>query len=369
MIYKSFKELSLSRLGMGCMRLPAPEDKTGGNQIDWDEAHKLIRQAYDNGINYFDTAYVYNSGESEKCLGAGVRHLDRSTFYIADKFYIGANPDYKAVFEEQLERLQTDYIDFYLIHCILDNNVDTYLESGCIEYFLELKKQGKIRYLGFSSHSGLAALEKFADHHQWDFAQLQMNYFDWSYADTKREYEILTERNIPVVVMEPVRGGRLAALSEEADKILKDFRPDWSVASWAFRFLLGLPNVQVILSGMSNKDQVSDNLKTFSCEAALTKEEEEVLFKACDAFHSEVRVPCTACRYCTEGCPAQIDIPAFLNIYNSFKLNGSGGIKNRIEKTESEGKPSDCIACGACTGHCPQGIDIPKAMKELAEVK
>lgn len=369
MVKKPFKNIELSRLGMGCMRLPAPEDKSTGAQIDWEEAHKLIVEAYNNGINYFDTAYVYNSGESEKCLGAGVKSLDRSTFYIADKYHIGANPDYKAVFEEQLERLQTDYIDFYLIHCLLDNNIDTYLESGCIEYFLEMQKQCRIKYLGFSSHSGVETLEKFANHHQWDFAQLQMNYFDWSYSQTKREYEILTERNIPVMVMEPVRGGRLAALSDEADKILKDFRPDWSIASWAFRFLKGLPNVQVILSGMSNAEQVEDNLRTFETDEGLTKEEEEVLFKACDTFHSEVKVPCTACRYCTDDCPMQIDIPEFLKIYNSFKLNGSGGIKNRIDKVESDGKPADCIGCGACTGHCPQSIDIPKAMKELAEVK
>lgn len=368
MVYNDIQKEMVSALGMGNMRLPSTNPKDPNAPIDWPAAHEIIEHAYNNGINYFDTAYVYNNGESERCLGEGIKKFKRETFYIADKFHEGTNPDYKAVFEEQLERLQTDYIDFYLIHCLMDVNIDRYLENGCIDYFLEQKAKGRIKYLGFSSHASTATLERFADHHQWDFAQLQINYFDWNYADTKKEYDILASRNIPIVVMEPVRGGRLAALNEEAEALLKSAHPDWSIASWALRFVKSLPEVKVILSGMSDMDQIKDNIETFADADGLSDEDMDILFKACDMFRNGVRVPCTGCRYCTAGCPMKINIPEYLNIYNTFKTDGAWGIKERIAGVESEGQPGDCISCGACTGHCPQNIDIPAAMHELAEV-
>lgn len=368
MNYKPFQNIQLSKLGMGNMRLPSTNPADPGAPIDWPAAHEIIDYAIKNGINYFDTAYVYNGGESEKCLGAALQKYPRDSYYIATKFHVGANPDYKAVFEEQLERLQVDYIDFYLIHCLMDSNADTYLTNGCIDYFLDLKAKGKIKYLGFSSHAGLAALEKFADHHAWDFAQLQINYFDWSYGDTAKEYQILEDRNIPIVVMEPVRGGRLAKLTPDAEKLLNDAHPDWSIASWALRFVNSLPQVQVILSGMSTMDQIIDNVNTFSKESAFTEKDREVLMNACDLFRSQVRVPCTACRYCCADCPMQINIPEFMSLYNTFKVDGAWGLKEKAAAIESDGKPADCIGCGACMGHCPQNIDIPSIMKELSEV-
>lgn len=367
MKYKAFKDVNLSTLGMGNMRLPSTNPKVPNAPIDWEKSHEILAYAYENGINYYDTAYVYNNGESERCLGAGMKRFPRESFYYADKYHVIANPDYKAVFEEQLERLQTDYIDFYLIHCILDDNVDTYLTNGCIEYFLEQKEKGRIKYLGFSSHAGLEALEKFANHHQWDFAQLQINYFDWTYGNTAKEYQILEERQIPIMVMEPVRGGRLAALTPDAEKLLKDAHPDWSIASWALRFVKSLPMVQVTLSGMSDMDQMIDNVNTFADEDGLNEEEKELLMKALDLFHTQVKVPCTECRYCTSDCPKQINIPEFLKLYNKLKLDGNWGLKEMVEGVESAGKPKDCIGCGLCTKHCPQNIHIPQAMKELAE--
>ncbi|MBQ0071951.1 MAG: aldo/keto reductase [Spirochaetales bacterium] len=365
MNYKAFQDIQLSRLGMGNMRLPLQED---GKTIDRVKTQEILDYAMANGINYYDTAYVYNAGDSERAVGECMKKHPRDSFYLATKFNYGANPDYKAVFEEQLARLQTDHIDFYLLHCLLDNNIDSYLNCGCIEYFMEQKELGRIKYLGFSSHASVETLEKFASHHQWDFAQLQINYFDWSFSKTQKEYQVLADRNIPVVVMEPVRGGRLASLTPECEAMLKAVHPDWSIASWALRFVETLPQVQVILSGMSNMEQIIDNCKTFSDSVTLSDEDKKLLLEVCDKFHSQLVVPCTACRYCTDGCPASINIPEFMKIYNTYKVEGRGILKRiKEKKVDSTGYPEDCIGCGQCTTHCPQSISIPGIMKNLAE--
>lgn len=365
MKYKGFQDIELSTLGMGNMRLPSVDAKNPNAPIDYPEAIKIIRRAYEEGINYFDTAYIYNDGDSEKCLGEAMKVFTRDSYYIATKFYIDANPDYEAVFEEQLQRLQTDRIDFYLLHCLNDGNIDKYLNSGAIEYFLEQKNKGRIRYLGFSSHASVDTLRRFADHHAWDFAQIQLNYYDWNYAATKEEYQVLEERNIPIVVMEPVRGGRLADLTPEANEILKAAHPDWSIAAWALKFVKSQPQVQVILSGMSTMGQLEDNLATFADDEGLNEKDMETLWRACDMFKNQIQVPCTACRYCCSGCPVEINIPDYLNLYNSYKVNGPWALAG-ASAIQSKGKPADCVGCGACTGHCPQNIDTPKIMKELA---
>ena len=365
MKYKNFQQIKLSTLGMGNMRLPAVDPKDPKSPIDYVAAHEIIDHAYEQGINYFDTAYVYNDGESERCLGACMKKHPRDSFYLATKFYIDANPDYEAVFEEQLERLQTDHIDFYLLHCLMENNIDKYLESGAIDYFLKQKELGRISYLGFSSHAGLETLTRFADHHAWDFAQLQINYYDWNYGTAAKEYQILADRHIPIMVMEPVRGGRLATLTPEANALLQAAHPDWSIAAWALRFVKSQPAIQVILSGMSHMDQIRDNLVTFDDEEGLNEEDMATLMKACQMFKDQVQVPCTGCRYCTSGCPMEINIPEYLKLYNTYKVDGPWSLQDAA-KIESTGKPADCIGCGACTGHCPQSIEIPKIMEELA---
>ncbi len=368
MICKDFKGIQVSTLGMGNMRLPSTNSAVQNAPIDWPEAHKVIDYAYEHGVNYFDTAWVYNNGESERCLGECMKKHPRESFYLATKFHIDAQPDYKYVFEEQLKRLQTDYIDFYLIHCLLDGNYQKYLDSGAIDYFLEQKAKGRIKYLGFSSHASLETLRKFADHHAWDFGQLQINYYDWYYGSSQAEYKILEERNIPVIVMEPVRGGKLAALTENAGQILKSARPEWSHAKWALNFVRSLPAVLTTLSGMSNMDQVIENVASFSEADSFGAKEQEVLKQACDIFQNDIKIPCTACRYCCEDCPMQINIPEYLKVYNAYKVNGSGAL-SALKDIDSTGKPSDCIGCGACTGHCPQNIKIPELIKELAELK
>ena len=367
MKYKKFQDIQLSTLGMGNMRLPLIDPKNPDKGIDYVGAHEIIDHAFASGINYFDTAYIYNKGDSEKCLGAAMKKFPRDQFYMATKFNLAANPDYKAVFEEELERLQTDHIDFYLLHCIMDGNAQKYIDSGCIAFFEEQKRLGRISYLGFSSHAGVDTLRMFASLRDWDFAQIQLNYYDWLFGSAKEEYEILAERNIPIVVMEPVRGGRLADLTPETNAILKDAHPDWSIASWALRFVKSQPAVQVILSGMSTVGQLDDNLVTFDEEGGLSDDDMKTLIEVANQFKSQIQVPCTACRYCCADCPMQINIPEYLKVYNNYKVEGEWALGS-AKKIESEGKPADCIGCGCCTGHCPQSIDVPTIMSELADL-
>ena len=364
MNYKPFRELQLSRLGLGNMRFHTEEGNN--DKIIYEDAFKVIDAAYAAGINYFDTAYVYNHGDSEACLGQCIKKYPRDSYYLATKFNVVANPDYEAVFEEQLQRLQTDYIDFYLLHCLLDDRADKYLDSGCIDYFLQKKAEGKIRYLGFSSHASPEILERFASHHAWDFAQIQLNYFDWAFRTAEKEYNILASRGIPVMVMEPVRGGRLAQLTPAAEAILKEAHPDWSIPSWALRFAKSLDGVQVVLSGMNSLDQLTDNCATFSDDYVFTAEDRETLFRAAETFRANLQVPCTECRYCAPECPMHINIPEFLKVYNSYKVNGQDALK-ALGSVESEGRPADCLHCGACAKQCPQGIAIPDIMQKLAD--
>lgn len=364
MVYQEFHQIKLSPLGMGNMRLPTVGDKPEA-PIDYTRAKEIIDYAMTNGVNYYDTAYVYHQGESEVFLGKALADYDRNSYYLATKFYMAANPDYRAVFEEQLARLQTDRIDFYLIHSVMDHTADDYLNSGCIDYFLEQQKAGRITYLGFSSHASPAGLEQFASHHQWDFAQIQLNYLDWLYSTSKEEYQILAKHNIPVVVMEPIRGGRLAILNDELAGKLKAQQPDWTPASWALRWVRRLSNVKVILSGMSTMEQLRDNLFTFAEECLLDEKQTAFLESIGREFKTSLTAPCTSCRYCCSDCPALLDIPELLRIYNAYRYTG-WWLGRELDDIPAEQRPSVCLACGACVHHCPQSIDIPDIMKQLA---
>lgn len=262
MQYKEFKSSAkLSMLGMGAMRLPVIGEDQGN--IDYGKAKAIIDRAYQGGVNYYDTAYIYHNGKSEEFLGKALAEYPRESYYVADKFNLQAEPDFKKQFPEQLSRLNMEYIDFYLIHGIQDAWMDQFLESGALRYFDELKKQGKIKNLGFSFHASPASLRKLLKIYPWDFVQIQLNYLDWYYGDAKELYEILEEAEIPAMIMEPVRGGKLASLIPEAEAIFKEADPEASIASWALRFVMSRPQAQVVLSGMSNLEQVEDNLHTF----------------------------------------------------------------------------------------------------------
>ncbi len=364
MVKKQFKDIQISGLGLGNMRFHTTD--SSGKQIQYDKAHAVIDLAYESGINYYDTAHVYNSGDSERCLGEAISKYPRDSYYLATKFNINAEKDYKKTFAAQLERLKTDRIDFYLVHCVTDSNVDEYLNSGLIEFLEEMRAEGKISYIGFSAHASTATLERFADSHKFDFAQIQLNYYDWYFGNAKNEYEALVKRNIPITVMEPVRGGRLSELTPDAEAILKEAHPEWSISSWALRFVKSLPGILTILSGMNDTDQVRDNISTFAEDDVLSDADQKILEEACRLFKKQLTIPCTACKYCVPACPMKINIPEFLRVLNDVKANGDWGIQGKIAAIESEGQPGDCIGCGACRYQCPQSLNIPFFMEELA---
>lgn len=364
MIYKEFKDgIQLSRLGMGTMRLPILDKDNA--KIDYEKATKLIDDCMKQGINYYDTAYIYHGGKSEEFLGKALGKYPRENYYVTDKYNFQAEPDYRKQFKEQLSRLNMDTIDFYLLHSIQDSFVDEIIGNGCIEYFDQMKQEGKIRYLGFSFHGSPKVMKKLLLLYPWDFVQIQLNYYDWYFEDAKELYEMLVEANIPVMVMEPVHGGLLANLTEDAVKELQELNEENSIASWAMRWVMDLDCVQVVLSGMSDQNQVDDNVKTFSEAISLTVEEQEKIEKVAKIQHAAITIPCTACNYCTPNCPKELDIPKLLKCYNEAKIGGAWRVRylKNIEKG-----PAGCIGCKVCTKHCPQGFDIPAYMKELAKM-
>lgn len=367
MLYSDFQNKQLSKLGFGTMRLPQKED----GSIDEGRAKEMVAYAIDHGVNYFDTAYPYHGGESERVIGRVLSEYDREKYYLATKYpghQISASYDPAAIFEEQLEKCGVEYFDFYLLHNVYENSMKTYLDPkwGIIDYFKEQKKAGRIRHLGFSTHAQTEGLREFLDAcgNDMEFCQIQLNYLDWTLQDAKGKYDLLTERGIPVWVMEPVRGGRLAKLSETEEAHLKELRPEESIASWGFRFLQGLPNVAMVLSGMSNMEQMKDNVKTFSEGKPLSEDEVEMLFDIAEGMKNSI--PCTACRYCCDGCPQGLDIPSLLAVYNEVRFAPSVTAVLGIQSLPEEKLPSACIGCGKCAQICPQSIDIPQAMKDFA---
>lgn len=366
MIYKDFKGLSLSYLGFGLMRLPVKEDKS----IDEDEFEKMVDYAISHGINYFDTGYPYMGGLSELVIGKILKKYPRDSFYIADKYpghQIMSKYEPATVFEDQLKKVQVDYFDFYLLHSVSEGSIKTYEDPkwGIVDYFVEQKKLGKIKHLGFSAHGMPDNLDEFLSKYGdvMEFCQIQFNYVDWSLQEANKKLEVLKKYNIPVWVMEPVRGGRLASFDEETEKQLKDYRPNESVAAWAFRYLQKFDQIKVILSGMTYMDQVIDNIKTFEDVNPLNDEETALVYKIASKVISGV--PCTACKYCEEGCPMGLNIPNLIKTYNDFKITSGLVPIQYMESLPEEKHPRNCIGCGACATICPQHINIPDVLKEL----
>lgn len=368
MIYSKFGEKQLSLLGFGAMRLPVKED---GN-VDKEQVKTMVRHAMDHGVNYFDTAWPYHDGQSETVMGEVLSEYDRNSYYLATKYpghQISETYDPAALFESQLEKCGVDYFDFYLLHNVYEKSMDVYLDPqwGILDYFKEQKRLGRIKHLGFSTHAQMDCLKEFLDAcgEDMEFCQIQLNYLDWTLQDAKAKYDLLTEKGIPVWVMEPVRGGKLAKLDEANEQTLKVLRPDEKIPAWAFRFLQGLPNVKMILSGMSDQTQMEDNVSTFADSKPLTQEETEVLLKIAESMKDSV--PCTACRYCCKGCPMGLDIPMLIGIYNEIRIIPTVNAVMRIEGLPKDKQPSACIGCGRCMQICPQNIDIPAVMKDLNE--
>lgn len=372
MIYQPFKELKLSTLGFGTMRLPTIGGIPGG-EVDEAETERILAYAYEHGVNYFDTAYPYHNGESELILGRAMKQFPRDSYYLATKYpghEIHVSYDPETTFKEQLKKCGVEYFDFYLLHNIYENSIKTYMDSrwGIVDYFLEQKKNGRIRHFGFSAHGDLKILKEFLDIYgdEMEFCQIQLNYLDWTLQDAKAKYELLTERGIPVWVMEPVRGGRLASLSQENSAKLKEMRPNESVAAWAFRWLQSLPNVEVVLSGMSNMEQVQDNIKTFSVRNPLNADEIKLIEDVATSMLD--LLPCTACRYCCDDCPGRLDIPTLLSYYNECRFAKAFSSGMKVDAMEPHKRPSACIACGKCKKMCPQDIDIPEALRAFQSI-
>ncbi len=372
MYYRNFKDKKISLLGFGAMRFPTVE-KNGERAVDLVLTEKMIDTAVRHGVNYFDTAWPYHGGMSERILGGLLAKYPRESYYLADK-YPGHQlmSEYKPaeIFEEQLKRCGVDYFDFYLLHNVCESSVATYLDPkwGIIDYFLEQKRLGKIRHLGFSTHASVEVLEAFLQKvgDKMEFCQIQLNYLDYTLQRAGEKCELLSRYGIPVWVMEPVRGGKLANLPEYAEAVLRKRRPYESAAAWGFRWLHNIPEVTVILSGMSSMEQVEDNLRTFSGGEPLNAEECDILLEIAEGMKQSV--PCTSCRYCVDGCPAGLDIPALLGIYNELRFSPTVNVGMRVEFLPEEKKASACIKCGKCMEICPQKIEIPKTLESLTEM-
>jgi len=374
MIYKSFEDKKISALGLGMMRLPVIDGND--SKVDEAAASEMIDYAYKNGVNYFDTAWGYHGENSEIVAGKFLTKYPRDSYYLATKFpgYDNSNmPKVKEIFEEQLRKCQTEYFDFYLFHNVYEGNIDDYLspEFGIIEYLLEQKKNGRIKHLGFSTHGSVDVIKRFleANGEYMEFCQLQLNYMDWHFQDTEAKYNLVKEYGIPVWVMEPLRGGKLASASESTEKLLKEMRPDETIPAWAFRFLQALPEVTVVLSGMSNMEQLKANIETYNEEKPLSKDEFDKLVEVCDEETKKGGIPCTACRYCLTHCPQGLPIPEHIALYNEHKITGGGFIAPMaVGSMPVSKRPANCIACGNCEQVCPQQIKISEVMKEFSNM-
>ena len=387
MYYKEIAGVRVSALGMGNMRLPTVDGKE--NQIDREKALEIIDYAMSHGINYYDTAYRYHGGESERFIGQALKKYPRESYLLASKFPghmmvkkeggavgftsgLAGWPDstVEGVFAEQLEKCQTDFFDFYLLHNVNEKSMAMYEDTDLqiIEFVKRQKALGRIRHLGFSSHATSAAtIDDFLTRHEgvFDFVQIQLNYLDWKLQDAKSKYEAIAKHGLKVVVMEGVRGGRLAKLPDEQMARLRALRPEDSAARWAHRWLQGLPEVAVVLSGMTTLDQITENVETFSAPEPLTPAEGDLLSEVAESMLSWV--PCTACRYCTEGCPQELEIPRIIAAYNGLK-NGDFMARYDPDTEGSAMDPRRCVACGSCADICPQGIAVPDIMKDFAQM-
>ena len=372
MIYKDFQGLKLSQLGFGTMRLPLREDKS----IDAEQAAAMTSEAIAKGVNYFDTAWPYHSGKSELVIGEILKQYPRESFYLADKFpghQIAPSYDVKGVFERQLKKCGVEYFDFYLLHNVYENSIAVYEDErwNILPYLLEQKKNGRIRHLGFSTHAGVPALEAFLEKHanEMEFCQIELNYLDWTLQQAKEKCELLNRYSIPIWVMEPVRGGYLATIDSERAKPFLELEPQRSIASWAIRWVESLPQVAVVLSGMSDLQQLEDNVATMTHFEPMNEQELAAIDRVVEEIRKVNEIPCTGCRYCMD-CPMGVDIPEIFSIYSQYKIFGKekAFVQDYEEVVEHGNGAEHCVRCMACTTKCPQMIAIPDKLEMIAKL-
>ena len=367
MIYRDFQNKKLSALGLGCMRLPTIDGQYGN--IDKEATAKMVAYAMEQGINYYDTAWAYHEKTSESVMGEILSQYPRDSFYLASKMP-GFGPEHwenkEEIFETQLKKCQVDYFDFYLFHCVFEDNIDAFLDPkyGIVEYLIQQKQAGRIHHLGFSCHGKLPTLKRFleATKGHIDFVQIQLNWMDWDLQDAKGQVEMIRSYGLPVWVMEPVRGGRLANLPEIYGDRLKAVHPDWTYPQWAFRFLQGIEGVTMVLSGMSNMEQLQQNIETYQQDLPLSGEECQMLFTLAKDMNFSNTLTCTGCRYCTSKCPKELAIPELIKRYNKFIFSG------KLDMTDAKDNeaPQECIGCQSCEEACPQNIKIADMMADMA---
>ncbi|MBR1919294.1 MAG: aldo/keto reductase [Spirochaetales bacterium] len=373
MIYRDFNGIKLSALGFGAMRLPVIDKDD--SRIDEKSALDMVDIAMKSGINYYDTAWGYHGENSELVMGKALARYPRESFYVATKFP-GYDPSnwnrVEEIFERQLEKLGLEYFDFYLFHNVCEMNIDAYLDDekyGIYSYLMKQKRNGRIRHLGFSCHGSMSVLQRFLSAYGKDmeFCQLQLNYLDWTFQSGREKVELLEGYGIPVWVMEPLRGGKLASLEPEHEARLKALRPDEEIPAWAFRFLLSIPAVTMILSGMSNMEQLEKNLETFREDRRLDDEEMKTLLDVAQRMLLVGTVPCTACHYCVSHCPQGLDIPELISLYNEHAYTGGGFIAPMaLAALPEEKRPQACLQCRSCEQVCPQQIKISEVLADFS---
>lgn len=357
----------ISRLGYGGMRFPK-----NGDEVDVDAAVQLLRKAYEMGINYFDTAMVYHKGKSEKIFGKAFEPYPRDSYLIADKMSIwlcSDEEDMKARFYNQLKTLKTEYIDFYLVHSLNRNHYKKVKDLHCVEFLQQMKQEGKIKHLGFSFHDTYQVFTQILNDYTWDFVQIQLNYLDWHNQGAEQLYRELERRNLPVMVMEPVRGGYLATIDSERAKPFLELEPQRSIASWAIRWVESLPQVAVVLSGMSDLQQLEDNVATMTHFEPMNEQELAAIDRVVEEIRKVNEIPCTGCRYCMD-CPMGVDIPEIFSIYSQYKIFGKekAFVQDYEEVVEHGNGAEHCVRCMACTTKCPQMIAIPDKLEMIAKL-